>query len=227
MKNFTTILYKIFIICLLGLFLTNCEGEDGENGINGANGTNGINGTNGENGVGFDELIKYGSIKLTLTGTRPDDVAFTNTAEFKFTPIRARYNSFYKNETSIEFETTRFLSVPDGLFQRSNTNFTLFVKNPGTENEVIDFFNLHISRYSVVSEDLTHFEINNEKGYSNKGEGISNFSITNYSFNNETNNLIFSFSFNVGAAYNNTRKDLSVSGEVNMIVLKSITPFDR
>ncbi len=223
-------MYKLILICCLGLFLANCEGEDGavgpagENGIDGvdgANGTNGANGTDGENGAGFDELTKFGSITLTLNGTRPDNEPFINTAIFKFTPIEISNNTFFVKDELTIFDVSRFLSVPDDAFQRTLAFIDFGVNNSGTPEQKIDSFILNIENYSVISDDLKYFEID-EKFNIFKDKAISNISITNYSFNEETNHLIFSFSFDVAAAENDTGNDLSVSGEVDVILLKKI-----
>ncbi|MEW7288911.1 hypothetical protein [Aquimarina sp. 2304DJ70-9] len=231
MRNFNvSSIYKVVLIFSLGIFLVNCEGEDGaigpagENGITGTDGTNGSDGSDGENGVGFDELTKFGGITLTFEGTRPDDVAFTDIAEFKFTSTNAGSNTFYTEDNYIEFDANRFISIPSqDNDDTPSVNLYLEVSNPGEESEEIDF-NIYLNDYNIISEDLTYFTI--DGSYSNgdgKGE-VLNFSMSNYNFNEETNTLAFSFSFDVAAANNNTGNDLSISGEVNVIVLKSINP---
>lgn len=56
--------------CRVGLLLAtcsismSCETEDGADGANGTDGTNGTDGEIGEDGIGFDDLVKYGSISL-------------------------------------------------------------------------------------------------------------------------------------------------------------------
>lgn len=230
MKNFTiTTIYKTLIICCLGLFLANCEGEDGaigsagEKGADGTNGSNGANGANGENGLGFDELVKYGDVTLTLTGTRPDDVAFTDTSTFKFIPIRKNYNLFFKGEDYNSFDFNRFLSTPGNRFQRSNIGIELDVRNPGSEEQVFEYFRLDINRFDIISDDLTFFRID-ESRFTNEGRGVSNFSITNYSYNEETNTLVFSFSFDVNSDNNLTRNDLSVAGEIDVVLFTDSNP---
>ncbi len=221
--------------CLV-LFLVNCEGDNGaigpagENGINGVDGidgTNGTDGTNGENGIGFDELTKYGSITLTLNGKRPDGIPFTDTATFKFAPAQAPYNIFYVpslGPASIFFDTYRFLGPPGDTYH-AGIRIKLKVNDPGAASQVFEEFALFIANYPVISDDLKYFEITN--GFESDNVAVfSNLNITNYSFNEETNHLIFSFSFDVAAAGNSTGNDLTVSGEVDIILFEDLFPPD-
>ena len=228
MKNFNLkTIGKIVITCCLGIVLSNCEGEDGavgpagENGIDGTNGTDGTDGTNGINGVGFDELAKYGNITLTLEGTRPDnDEAFTDTLEFNF--YQTGYNNWINTEEGyIEFDFTRFLDVPNSNYQGSSLNLNLEISNPGEENQEIEL-HTDINNYPLVLDDLSYFNIRGN--YYKSSSETSNFSITNYTFDEATNNLSFSFSFDIDGSDNDTGNDLIVSGEVNVIVFKNITP---
>ncbi len=230
-----TTYFKAMLICCLAVFLANCEGEDGatgpagENGIdgvdgidgeNGPDGNAGENGTNGENGVGFDELVQYGSISLTLDGKRPDGVPFKDTAIFKYTPIDPKFNVFYLKRGFIDFSATRFLSAPSSIYQESRAYIELGFTKPEVGEPAFDYFNLGLIEYTVISEDLTYFRIVNE--FVHDSGGVKEFSLTNYSFNEETNHLVFSFSFMVVGDDNSTRNDLSVSGEVDIIVLKAL-----
>ncbi|WP_438710356.1 hypothetical protein ACSTS3_15205 [Aquimarina muelleri] len=222
MKNY----FKIILVCILAVFFYNCDGEDGADGLtgeNGINGTNGNDGINGENGVGFDELVKYGSIKLTLTGTRPDNVSFTDSSEFKFTPIEGNNlnytNSVFKTSSSISFQLLRFLSAPDDIFQETTTGINFVVNNPGEDTQSIDF-SISITNYAIIVDDNKYFVVNNY--FNGNGSGVTNFNIINYNFNEETNNLTFSFSFNVDRLNNSTGNDLTASGEVDVKVLERI-----
>lgn len=222
MKNY----FKIILVCFLAVSFYNCDGEDGADGLTGEkgiDGTNGNDGVNGENGAGFDELVKYGSIKLTLTGTRPDNVAFTDISEFKFTPVEAEdldhTNSVFKTNSSTSFKLLRFLSAPDDVFQEATTGINFVVNNPGEDTQSIDF-SLLITNYAIISNDNKYFVMNNY--FNGNGSGVTNFNITNYNFNEETNELTFSFSFNVDGLNNSTGNDLTASGEVDVKVLERI-----
>lgn len=227
-----SIFLRALIIGMLGLLSTNCEdgdigpsGEDGVNGVDGANGADGANGTNGINGVGFDELAKFGAITLTLEGTRPDNVAFSKTEVFKFTAVEDidRENTVTINDNSLFFHIERFLSTPDDEFQDSELDIELTVSNPGEQNEAFEFL-LEITDYTIIYEDLTFFGF--DDSFTNDNPEVSNFSITDFNFNDDTNVLTFSFAFEVARIGNDTGNDLSVSGEVNVIVLDEILDQD-
>ncbi|WP_271767808.1 hypothetical protein [Aquimarina algiphila] len=231
MKRFNHInIYKAIFICCFGVLFANCEGEDGEIGpagqdaINGIDGADGINGTDGTDGLGFDELTQFGSITLTLKGTRPDDVAFTDSNVFRFTPlspeILPQSNSVILEESFLQFDFGRFLSAPGGEeFQSVGTTFSLRVTNPESDNPEFTESRFTIFQYPVISEDLTVLDITTFVGSDND---IENFSITNFNFNNETNVLTFSFTLDVPANRNTTGNELSVSGEVDVIVLREL-----
>ncbi|WP_034228763.1 hypothetical protein [Aquimarina pacifica] len=221
---------KIFIIFCLGLILA-CQGEegadgiDGIDGIDGANGEDGVDGVDAENLDSYDAFTQYGSILLTLEGTRADDVAFTENAEFKFTATSPDnswsgdpINVVSVGETETEFDVIRFLSTPNGDVNQSSVSIDFVTINPGEETETYEFA-LAISNYAVIGEDLKIFVINDT--YEDTDGDISNFEITNYSFDDATNNFVFSFSFDVAADSNVTGNDLSISGEVNITVLEA------
>lgn len=240
MKNFTfTTLFKTLFLCCLGLFLANCEGEDGavgpdgENGVNATDGTNGTDGSNGENAVGYDEMIKYGNIHLTITGEDPNGNAFTDAKIFKFTAQDAEYNSYDQYENTAQFYPTRFLSIPGEKYQQSTASFNLIVDNLGDENESLRRFSFNINQYFVLTEDLNTFGVHYRNfpplnlPFDNDAPnpyGIKNLSIINYSFNDETNNLKFSFSYSVDGDTNSTGKEITITGEVDVIVFKNLFP---
>ncbi|TSE04639.1 MULTISPECIES: hypothetical protein [Aquimarina] len=229
MKNF---FLRTIVICALGLLSANCEdgdigpaGQDGIVGIDGVDGTDGINGTNGQNGVGFDELTKFGSITLTLEGTRPDNIPFTKTDEFKFTSVEDidRDNNVEIGENTLDFKIERNLSVPDSDFVGSRIKIFLEFTDPGEVDEIIEF-ELSVDDYTMIFDDLTYFGFNGD--FNNNRTEITNFSVTNFNFINETNTVTFSFSFDVDAANNDTGNDLAISGEVNVIVVEDIDDIE-
>ncbi len=227
-------IFKILIICFLGLCLANCEGEDGaigpngENGADGKDGSNGENGVNGDNAIGYDDAVKYGSIQFTVSGENPNGEAFTDENTYKFTANNADYNNFTLYEDSYWFYTSRFLNIPT-TEEESHVRFALNVTNIGQENQSINRFSFGINQYYVTTEDLSIFSVSTvnfpplsfEVGPANEF-GITDLSVTNFSFDNETNNLKFSFSYNVGASTNSTAKELSISGEVDLIIFKNL-----
>lgn len=234
MKKFNlTYIYKTLFICCFGLLFANCEVEDGEIGpagqdaTNGINGTDGTDGTNGIDGLGFDELTQFGSMNLTIEGTRPDDVTFSISDTFRFTPLSPETlpfsNSMFVEETSTIFNLGRFLSAPGGEdFQSVGSTINFEVTNIDTTPEFSLLF-FTIFQYPVIFDDLTVFNLTAEI----EGDDAINFNITNFNFNSETNELTFSFSFDIPGTVNTTGNELSVSGEVDFIVLRSLIPIDE
>ncbi|WP_108869671.1 collagen-like protein [Aquimarina aquimarini] len=232
-KNYFKIVSKALLIGCLGVFLISCEGEDGENGIDGANGINGVdgvngsngtdgtngeNGTDGENGVGFDELTKYGKITLDIAGTRSDNVAFTHTDELKFIHNDAGNNDVFYNDPNMGFSVTRFVNSPDS-HEDSSVRLSLSVNDVGLPTQNFEF-NVRFDDYSVISDDLKYFNINSTFDQSNMG--VSNATITDYSFDETTNNLRCTFTMTVAGANNITGNDMTISGTVDVIVLENL-----
>lgn len=224
---------KIILICMLGVFLSNCEdgeiGPAGKDGIDGTDGTNGVDGGNGENGEGFDELAKYGNIQLTLTGKRQDDVAINNTSSFKFIATDPSMNIVTKQDEETRFNIARFISAPGDRFE-SAILFGITVSNPGEENQIISNMTLEIYNHHILAEDLGYFNFTQEYEIPlpmGDRKDISNLSISDYSFNEETNNLKLSFSFDVSGPNNPTGNDITIAGEIDAIVFNSIDANER
>ncbi len=221
-KNYFRIVRNAFVIACLGFSLVGCEGEDGANGLNGIAGINGEDGTDGNdgtNGVGFDELTQYGSITINVAGMRSDDVPFTHEAELKFSHNDTGKNDFTNNDPNYDFSVIRFLNSPDAHDDNS-VELDLTVNDAGLETQSFEF-NVEFDGYAIVSsEDLKYFTISNDYDYD--GTGVSNFSITDYSFDAVKNELKFSFTLDVAAANNTTGNDMTISGNVDVIVLENI-----
>ncbi|WP_298539468.1 hypothetical protein [uncultured Aquimarina sp.] len=220
--DFTTIYKTVLVVCL-GVFLTNCEGEDGLAGIDGVDG---IDGADGIDGVGFDELRQFGGVTITLDGTRIDNASpFTDTTIFEFSAIDSQAlengNSVVvdTDASSISFNVLRFINIPDDRHQESTVEINLTVINPGTENETFDF-NMEFVEHNIIFEDLGVLQL--DENFSNDDVEVLNFDITDFNFNSDTNTLRFSFSFEVEGINNDSQNDLSVSGEVDVIVLENI-----
>ncbi len=176
-----------------------------------------------ENGTGFEELTKFGSITLTLSGIQPNNIPFTNSETFKFAALKPGDNKLLIKDGFADFAMTRFLNTPDDAYQGSRVMIGLGIDNFKAA-QTFSYFILILGDYAVISEDLTYFEMRKE--FEDTDGEVSNFNFSNYSFNEQTNHLIFSFSFDVAAAANYTGNDLSVSGEVDVIVMEDVLPPD-
>lgn len=186
----------------------------------------------GENGIEFDDLVQYGAISVNLEGTRPDGVPFTDTAVFQFLPTDVfdingddgdgTFNlvtSEINGEDVIhEFGFGRFLGTPDNFFQGTTAEIFLEVTNLDAGN-IGDFF-LEVNRYSVIGEDNKFFAF--EDFFAHDGPGVTNFKLSDLVFNDDTNRLSFTFSFDVDADNNSTDHDLKVSGSVDITIFEEI-----
>ena len=82
---------------------------------------------------------------------------------------------------------------------------------------------MELTDYKIISDDLKYMTLHNY--FSQEQTGVSNIEIWDYSFDDTTNNLKFSFSLDVAAANNPTLHDLSISGTVDTIVLERLGNF--
>ena len=221
MKNkFVRVFSLIGLVIATSSLCISCNPEDG---VSGLNGENGINGINGENGIGFDDLTKYGSVTATLAGTRIDDVDFTQTSEFKFTGAAGDdidgYNSVEVSGDDLEFEFYRFISSPEDTYNENAIYIYLYVTDAGLATESFEF-QVGFEGHAIIGDDLKFFNYDEYWDYDDFG--VSNAAITNYSFNDTTNELSFSYTLDVAGSENDTGNDLTISGEVNVIVLEEV-----
>ncbi|WP_025740571.1 hypothetical protein [Aquimarina pacifica] len=219
---------QTIILCCLALFFLNCEGEDGTDGtssfgasgINGIDGTNGVDGVDGENSASYEELTQYGSISILIEGKRPDGVDFSKTEEFKFSTLLAEnISTLTTNDNNYTFDLTRFLTHEEDFAGDPGCEIFLTINNFGETTETFEL-DVGLWNYLVVSSDYKYFIIND--AFLNNGDGISNIEITDYSFDDETNQLIFSFSLQIAGDNNDTENDLFLSGEVDVIVFEEM-----
>ncbi len=202
--------------------------QDGEHDALDCQGANGADGTDGTNGVGLEDLLKFGSITVNLEGTRPDAIAFTDNQIFRYTPVDGddidTYNSVVPTimgqDTEYQFEIRRFLSTPDEFFQVAFADISISITNPGEPSEVFNNATIQVNNYAVIGIDNKYFMLDDI--YNNDGAGVSNFVIMDISFDTETNNLRFNYSFTVDAANNDSGNELNVSGSVDVFVLEQI-----
>lgn len=207
MTNFLKKLSKVTAIIVATSFMVGCSGEDGKDG------------------EGFSELTKYGSISMSLDGIRPDNLPFTDSQVFKFTSVADvdDYNSMYRSGDDLEFYVARFLSAPDDTYQETYVEFNLNVTDAGLPTESISLEYFDLEDYSVIADDYTYFVMNDYfRLYDPVTYGISNLSVTNYSFNDTTNRLRFDYSFVVDGANNDSNNELTITGTVDVNVLENI-----
>ncbi|UII80817.1 collagen-like protein [Flagellimonas sp. CMM7] len=207
------------------------DGADGANGVDGVDGENGTNGSNGENGVdgvGLEDMLRFGSIEVELQGIRPDNVAFANNESFRYTPVDGddidTYNSVVSNNQGndivYQFELRRFLSTPDEVYQIAFADISLSITKPEQLPFVFNQASIQINNYAVIGNDNKYFVLDDQ--FDNNGPGVTDFVLSDISFDTVTNNLQFSYSFTVDAANNDSNNELNISGNVDVFVLELI-----
>jgi hypothetical protein len=219
-----TISLKIALIAMTMLFV-GCKGDDGNIGPAGSTGEKGDKGdvgATGENGEGFGEAVKYGKITLTLTGKKPgnDNIDFTQTMDFRFTPSGADelYDFSYalplEGVGTTEFGVRRFYGSVDDVYQENYVDMDIVVDVNGP-TPIISTYNFEVNT-GIVSSDFKYFKIR----YDHYEGFVGNASYSEYSYSPTTGSLRYKFSFTVPGDSNDTGHDLSVNGLVDAIVLQ-------
>ncbi len=213
-------------LMILSLGLVSCsDGEDGLPGPNGSPGQPGANadkgapgtdGTNGEDAIGYEELTQYGSVTVNLQGTRPDNIPFDDSVEFKFSNTEV-IDGINVQDNLTEFSIVRFLSTPDNAYQNTHQTTKLDIANLGEANEVLDDFTFTIENLPIVGADNKYFVLNLAFIQNNPTDIIQNFA-----FDPVDNHLTYSYEFIVNALSNSSGFDLTVSGEVDVFLLDEL-----
>lgn len=234
---------------LLGMGMTSCSIEDGKDGIDGIDGVDGQDGLNGipgqdgadgqdgapgqdgadgKDGAGLEELAKYGFITLELSGTRPDNLPFEDSAIYQFSPIDPDDFDEYNiviitqngDDTQYFFNFRRFLSSPENTYTINYIDWELTVNNLGQETESVQDV-VFTYKHGVIGDDYKYFMLNDE--YVSGGAGVSEMVFTDMVFDpNAGNHLTFSYAFTVDAVNNDSGHELSVSGTVDINLLELI-----
>jgi len=195
------------------------KGDTGDTGQQGEVGENGENGADGANGDGYDELTQYGHITMNVSGTRPDGVAFEDTATFKFTTTEYPFSTISENDNATYFDTVRFLSTPDDVYQASYITLNLGIQNFEEEGmEILGFETFGLENYPVVGEDHKYFILNANNNNLNAFGEIENLTFDAADRNHAT----YSYSIVLPAENNSSGHELQVSGEVDVYLLEQL-----
>lgn len=236
MKNkVLRILGAASLVLFIGSSVTSCSvedgvdgtnGIDGNDGINGADGADGTDGANGTDAIGLEEFTNYGSIELRVQGTRPDSVTFNYETNLKFISPELYNNSFQEKDPDLEFNFLRLLHSPN-VEEINGTWIYLDVNDAGLPSENFDL-KIEFSDFAIFSDDLKYISLGDSySGTFNRNSRVGNngthtLSISDYSFDDTSNNLRFSFSMDVNGASSETGHDLSIEGTVDVIVFENV-----
>lgn len=187
---------KFILLCFLGALVYSCSPDDGKDGL------------------GFEEMTKYGSITTTLSGKLGDGKNFEKTDVFKFSSSNGKGSIVFKGETGIYFDLERTQDVGDG----ASIYLRFGIENIGTADEKKYLRNEFEGLNLMSSGSFVPFwgEFYNNPGSSN----IDNLKIENYSYDNTTKKLKFSFSYTIAATESYIGNILTVRGVVDVVVLE-------
>lgn len=242
-NNFLRILGAACMILFTGISLSSCSVEDGVDGINGIDGVdgrdgadgadgqdgqNGVDGQDGADAVGLEKFAEYGSIDLRVQGIRPDSVAFDYQTELEFISPNLGDNNFRDDDPDHEFYFLRLLDAPN-LDEINGAAISLDVVDAGLTTQSFSF-EIEFSQFAIFADDLSYITLydsyygsinTNNRIATNYGIATT-FTITDYSFDDVTNNLKFSFAMQVDGANNETGNDLTIEGTVDIIAFENL-----
>lgn len=256
MKNkVLRILGATTLVLFIGSSLTSCSAEDGIDGINGIDGVDGLDGQDGADGadgadgqdgqdaIGLEEFANYGSINLRVQGVRSDSVAFDQETALEFISPELYQNSFRDRNADLDFHFLRLVDAPNSD-EINSVGIEFYVTDADLATRQFNF-HLEFEDFAILFEDLSFISINdyfegtplsNTNDNNNSTDkvvdgGNSNspnlFTISDYSFDDSTNNLKFSFEMDVPATNNNSGNDLSIEGTVDVIVFENVSSSSK
>lgn len=201
--SYQAIKRTLSILFCLGLFIAiaSCSGDDGDTGPQGEQGAKGDKGDTGA--AGADALAKNGYIDGTVTGTRQDGTAFTETFKYEYRGDITILDDddFYVYRNSDLGDDSQYIEI-DGS-----------IANAGTPQQTVTptYFRLEFIKEISVN---TLFRLD-AWFYNNEGNS-ADVTITNYSYNATTGVLTFNYSFTGdGTDDNSTGKPITITGSFN------------
>jgi len=204
------------------------DGADGQDGMDGQDGTDGQDGADGQDALGHDELTKYGSIKAYLSGLNPNGVMFNDSTEFRYITHDHYDNEFFQGEGIVEFKMERFLVIPDEV---GGLEIDFSIDDLSSPNPTLHNFRLRYDDYLLVFDDLTVIDVNDGLfdfgGEYGDHDIQENLVITDFSFDDATNHLMFKYDFSGDYDLGWGLQTFGISGEVDVIVFETINLDDN
>jgi len=192
-------LKKIYGILILVAVCTACV-DDGENGIAGKD---------------FTESTQYGSILMTLSGKRPDGVAFQETFTFPYSSvISSDGSSVTHNNGSDQFYIIRYETSPASLDK------TTYVMLRSQQNSAGGTLVTSSLQFNVVltTSDYKYFRIEQQ----NAMDYLSQNTATDFSYDKASGALKYKIAGKIPASHNDTGYDLNIQVAVDAKVFESI-----
>lgn len=196
---------------------TSCDdGDTGPEGPQGEQGTAGDKGDTGDAGTeGEAPLTKTGYFEGTVTGTRQDGTAFTETFKYEYT-----YDA-YEAIQSGEGDWLRLRRYDDAINDNEDSPYiyTYFlVENAGTAQETIEPRQFYFTMEKAV-ETSKLFRFSAGFDYGDDSDAAAEIVISNYIHDMTTGALSFDFTYtddyNDTGVYNSTENPVTITGSFN------------
>lgn len=166
--------------------------------------------------IGLDDAAKYGYIKVTLSGTDPNENPYTVTKNFRFAPSGTPENSssvytwdddgYYQ-----DFDVTRYLG-PFNNAGEGDSYADLFIRH---EEETPDFDQAELYIQTIITTE--------DKGFFSFSEDVefSAEDVTSYKYNPDSGKLTLKFETEVETFWGM----VTVTADINVTVFENLTPF--
>jgi Collagen triple helix repeat (20 copies). len=199
---------------------TACEGDQGEIGPKGDPGAKGDQGAQGPQGPkgdqgerGDKEATSFGNVELTISGVDGRGNAYEEVLDFKYLlDEHPQYSYYYENNDLNEkyFYIGREYKISGKTNAGGRDALSAMMLNVNLiEDElVLDYFGFSALFVSGSSYNQTGTDVDYDS------DNVDDFVISNYSFNQETGELSFDFTFN----YEQFAEPVELTGKVNVLV---------
>lgn len=164
-----------------------------------------------ENVIGLDESAKYGNIKLTFEGERPDGEDFKETVNFRFMPSNGPQGSSTvedDGDTYHSFDVMRLYNP----FESGDENYAYLELNANTSEDEPTFNGSLDYVTTFITDDEAFFEWGDDFS-------LSTEDITEYSYNEDNGKL--TVKFNVMTSGPNGQS-MEITGEVKVTVFRQL-----
>lgn len=168
--------------------------------------------------IGLNDATKYGFIKVTVEGTRPDGEAYTLNRTFKFA-----------SSTGPEYSSTVDTGQDGDIYRSFDVVRYAGAINESTEG---DGNYAYMEMYSQEGADITtsaDFELNTpvttdgkEYFYIYENFDVNNEDVTSYKYNEETGKLSYKFVKELSDEQSNSGFPVTITVNVNVTVFERI-----
>lgn len=162
--------------------------------------------------IGLNDAAQYGRITVTLEGTRPDNVAFSEKIAFRFMPEEGPAYS----RVSFDGDAYFFVQRHHGAVNEShNDNYAGFYLQANTETQTPTSGSFYLYTSVIDDDDNVYFYLNDEFT-------VNVEDITNFNYSEGTGKLKYSFTTVLDANSNSTGHELTVTVEANVNVFQGL-----